>query len=398
MCIREPLFNSGTPFNYAPLLTAMLTKIKDLSGSKTICDIPFVAVVAASLAHRCRGLNISIEKLRSSVQTQILSTETILQHRAKICKDDNTIPEMLSRIKTVKKWATNCHDVVSFGHMMSWLKVQHVLCIRLFIHDSSLLQLFAYMCEGKRLRGEPLPTALEVLFDDQRISGFLFFDGRPKTLEDCNWGVQRWSDPNGMLKNLKLTQHIFSKRCKPTVAQRIFEGHRMTHKMVKQLNGQSLEDCLNCELNPPDPFRLEAILISAVCSVSKKDLTKEKAWFHLRTKVFQRPILETKLLSGFMEKYDQSGHQTDVTDTVNDSTIGGAIGKPHGSGKDETGCPAPGGSRDHLATQEDNPHAGGLYYAQEEASARRSLLEHAGTDEGWEYITEEDILEYCLSS
>ena len=308
MLSREPIFTSETPFNYAPLLTQMLTQVKNFFTSMTVFDVPFVAAVAASLACRCYGVSLSTEQLRSSVQTQILSTEIILQKHAKIYKDHGLIQEILLRIENVKKWATKCQDAISFGQMMSWLKIQYVLCVRLFIHDSSILQLFAYICERIRLNGKPLPAALEVLFDDQRVSGFLFLNERPKSLEECKRGVERWSDPKGMLDNLKLTQHIFSKRCKPTVAQQIFErGGGVTHAMVKQLNNKPLEDYLNWELEPPDPIRFEAILIRAAGNIIGKDLTKSKflseTWSFLRNKVLYQPEVEEQLLWQFMKEY-----------------------------------------------------------------------------------------------
>ena len=151
---------------YAPLLTQMLTRVKDPSGDKTIFDVPFVAVVAASLVCRVQGLSLSIEDLRSSVKTQILSTEPLLLRHVTIYKDVGTSQEILLHMEYVKEWASLCRDAVSFGQMMSWLKVQHIICIRYFTHDSSILQLFAYMCERIRLNGEPLPTALEVLLND----------------------------------------------------------------------------------------------------------------------------------------------------------------------------------------------------------------------------------------
>jgi hypothetical protein len=300
------------PFIYAPLLTHMLTKMNDFSAHATVSDVPLVAAVAASLACRCQGLSLSIKELRSSVKTQILSTETMLRHHRNVYKDSSHISEILSHMEYVKEWATLCRDAVSFGQMMSWLKVQRVLCIRLFIHDSCILQLFAYICERIRLNGECLPTALEVLLNDQRTSGFLFLDGRPKRLEDCKTGIERWSDPGKMLDNISLTQHIFSKRSKPTVAQQIIDGGgRMTKAMIYQLNSKPLEDYLSWELDPPDPIRLEAILLSAACSIAEKSSIKSKpkfkcdgaVWFFVRTKVLYRPEMEKLLLSRFMDKY-----------------------------------------------------------------------------------------------
>ncbi|KAI1685649.1 hypothetical protein KJE20_03614 [Pyrenophora tritici-repentis] len=266
MKVVPPIFLSGTPFSNAPLLTQMLVKVKELHHSMIISEVPFIAAVAASLAARCSNLGLSTENLCSPVHMQIISTDVILARHAETYKDTtNTIHDILRDMKSIKTWAATCHDAISFGQIMSWLRIRHVLCVRLFVHDSSLLQLFAYICERTRINGKPLHPVLEGLFNDRRITGFLFLDGRPKNLGDCVRGIERWSDPKGMLDNLELTQDIFGARYKPTVAQQIFEGRGgATHAIIEQLNGRSLEEYLDWELEPPDPMRLEAILISTI--------------------------------------------------------------------------------------------------------------------------------------
>lgn len=148
---------------------------------------------------------------------------------------------------------------------------------------------------------------MEDLFNDQRTSAFFFLNGRPKNLGDCEYGIKRWSDPQGMLDDLKLTQRIFNKRNKPTVAQQIFEGGgRMNKTMVEQLNGKLLEHHLDWELDSPDPLRLEAILISAASSITGNDLTisnSSEIWFFVRYKVLFQPKMEKLLLSEFMNEY-----------------------------------------------------------------------------------------------
>jgi hypothetical protein len=324
---------SETPRDYAPLLTQMLAEFKLESsagaGSRTVFNVPFIAVVAASLARRCAQSSLFIEELRSSVETQIILTEAALRKRismekqiistetswrkhAKKHKDDGKILDLLM---CIKKWATECRDAVSFGQIMSLLKVQYVRCMRLFIHDSSILQLFGYICERIRLNGESLPLTLEALLDDQRVSRFLFLDGRPKTLAECERGIERWSDPAGMLKNIQLTQDIFHSRSEPTLTQRILdEKGRVTHDMVRQLNGKPLEDYLSWEFAFPDPIRLEATVISAVSTVAGKIFTgsrsSEQAYLYLRNTVLYNRDLEEQLLSNFMKQYEVSVQDT----------------------------------------------------------------------------------------
>ena len=290
----------------APLLTQILTKVKSFPNPATIFDFPFMAIVAASLALRCDRLSSSLEGLRSAVTTQIESTGKILRQHARIYKNHT---EMLTRIESVRTWASNCCDAISFGQMMCWLKVQHVLCMRLHIHDSSVLQLFGYMCERVRLSGEPLPTALDNLFNDRRINRLLFLDKRPCTLDECERGIKRWSDPAGMLENLKLTQHIFRARCKPTLTERIFEGQgRVTHDMTKELKDESLENRLDWELALPDLFRLEGTVITAVGIVNERQtadsVSTAEAWSQLRHKLLYQPEMQRKLIAEVMKQYN----------------------------------------------------------------------------------------------
>jgi hypothetical protein len=110
-----------------------------------------------------------------------------------------------------------------------------------------------------------------------------------------------------------------------------------------------------------------------------------------------------------------------VTDAVqdssngpsNDSNEGTASGQQQGLEKDGTGCPALSGSRDSLAH---SAGLGGVLRPCDHSASRTAICqqnnvllagcprssrtgqEAAGQDEGWEYITEADLLEYCLSS
>ncbi|KAH8695859.1 hypothetical protein GQ44DRAFT_694804 [Phaeosphaeriaceae sp. PMI808] len=315
----RPMFDAKVSVDYAPLLTQMLLEVKELPQVTTVFNVPFAAIVAASLATRVDRQKLSTQELHKCVMMQIASTETILQKHMNIYKGNAIIQEISSLMKDAQKWATKCHDAISFGQIMTCVKIQHVLSIRLFIYDSSILQLFAYICERVRLSRGPLPKSLEVLFGDRRITGFLFLDNRPEKLEDCRRGVEKWSDPEAMLSNLKLTQHIFSKRCIPTLAQQIFDGKgRVTHNMVEQFKKthEQLEDCLNWELELPDLIRLEAIVASATSIITKKGLTTSQStpvsWFQLRHEVLYSSKLEEKLLSEVIKEWEISVSKTEV--------------------------------------------------------------------------------------
>jgi hypothetical protein len=127
------------------------------------------------------------------------------EEQIKIYPDHEGLKETVSLIEKMEEWATKCKDVVSFSEIMSWLKIRLDVVTRHFIFESAVLQLFAYVCERVRLGGEALPDTLEALLSDERASPLLFLDERPKKLRDCEEGIEKWSNPNTMLKNLSST-------------------------------------------------------------------------------------------------------------------------------------------------------------------------------------------------
>lgn len=297
------MIESGVPRSYAPVVTGMLLEgiNADREYGVSLSEVPFITVIAASFLDRSRKVGLNLVDLRTSVRTRIFATETLLQ---KLASFSSGFDESLSLIQDFKAWAELCCDAVSFGHMMSYLEVQLVLGIRLWFHESAALQLFAYMCECVRLRGRSLPAALERLFDDPRVSPFLWLDGRPKTVRECDRGIKCWSDPGVLWKGAgALTpyavSHIYKARNKPTLTQQILESKgRVTHQMVRQLKKRTLEEYLEWELGLPDPLHLEASLASAASSLAKGDLTSSvgEYWSYLRFTVLSNPKLEEQLL------------------------------------------------------------------------------------------------------
>ncbi|PVH91147.1 hypothetical protein DM02DRAFT_664303 [Periconia macrospinosa] len=181
----EPIFRSQTPVTYAPLVSRMLIEGMECALANTLLNTPLVSALAASVATRCLELGFPLDELRASVRKQIASTKTVLRRLPGAYENASIIRNVWLRMETVEVWAAACQDAVSFGQMTSWLQIQHILATRLFVYENSLLQLFAYPCERVRLNGTPLPSVLDELFNDRRLSPFLFLDSRPKTLDDC---------------------------------------------------------------------------------------------------------------------------------------------------------------------------------------------------------------------
>jgi hypothetical protein len=246
----------------------------------------FTASIAASFSQKCDNVTLSVdlEGLRTSVRTRITTTKEMYEEQVKIYPDHEGLREKLSLIEKMEGWATKCEDVVSFGGMMSWVEIHLVVVIRLFIFDSAVLQLFAYVCECVRLGGEALPDTLEALLSDERVSPLLFLYERPKNLRECEEGVEKWSDPDAMLKNLGRTQRRFRARCKPIIAEHIFvKKGRVTQEMVKRLKKQSLEQYLDSELSLFDPVHLQNTVISVAKTLTMEwAISISDAWVYLR--------------------------------------------------------------------------------------------------------------------
>lgn len=303
------MFQSNTTLDHAPLLIHMLLKAnyalrqyEDLQD--TVFNFPFVAVVASSLANRYNKLSPPIEAFRESVKTELDSLGEILRQHTGLF-DTSELNHILSKIECLKNWTGACSDALSFGQLTSWIKVQLVHCNQIFTHESTLLQLFTYICERVRLKGQPLPHVLEQIFDDLRVSPFLFVNGRPKTLKDCAEAVQKWVDPQGISRNPKVTKRIFEHRSKQTLTEMIWnQKGRVTQKVTERLNGKSLENYLDWELKPPDMIGLEITLINAarrVLEISNTTCTAD-IFNRLRFKIFEDSELEKKLVEAFVKE------------------------------------------------------------------------------------------------
>jgi hypothetical protein len=267
----------------------------------------FTTSIAASFSQKCDDVTliVDLEGLRTSVRTRITTTKDMYEEQVKIYPNHEGLKETLLLIEKMEEWATKCKDVVSFGEMMSWIEIHLVIVIRLFIFDSAVLQLFAYVCERVRLGGEALPDTLDALLSDERIGPLLFLDERPKNLRDCEEGIEKWSDPDAMLKNLGRTQRRFRARCKPIIAEQIFDKKgRVTQEMVKRLKKQSFEQYLDSELNLFDPVHLQNTVISVVKSLTMDwAISITDVWVYLRYIVLNNSGRETELLEEFKNQW-----------------------------------------------------------------------------------------------
>jgi hypothetical protein len=300
---------SGTPLANAPLLVKILITTRNVRSFE-LFTVPFVAIVAASLYKRCADMNLPITAFRTSVQTQLISVQNTMQKYSNMFAEE-PLNEFLVLLTRLQAWASECSDAVGLGHILSLVQVQIVLCNQIFIHESSLLQCFAYICERLRFNHTVLPDVLETLFEDKRICPFLFLHGRPQALDDCRKGTERWCDPEGMLGNLKVTTRIFFGRGTPLLTEKIIANDgRVTRAMEKRLDNKTLDEYLTWELHQHNPFDWEVIVIAAVRKMidtdSDKDIPISKIWLYLRYKVFEVPALETQVLSNFIEAYDRS--------------------------------------------------------------------------------------------
>lgn len=54
----------------------------------------------------------------------------------------------------------------------------------------------------------------------RRVLPFLFMDGRPETLSDCDTGIKMWCDPNSVRP---VTPRVYKARDRPLLAQQIIQ-------------------------------------------------------------------------------------------------------------------------------------------------------------------------------
>ncbi|KAI4179489.1 MAG: hypothetical protein LQ346_007180 [Caloplaca aetnensis] len=265
------------------------------------------AAIAASFLNRCNGLDLDLGQFRTTVETRILETEKMLRKLiSRFSSSSGNFDEGLSLTPKFKLWAQSCNDAVSFGQMMCWLDVQLVIATRYLIHESAGFQLFAYICECARIRGRKMTATLEALFNDPRVTPFLFMDGRPRTLDDCYWGIEKWSDPSSVSS---LTPYIYNARNKPILTKEITENKgALTHVMVSQLGTKTLEQYLQWELDIDGSIRLEELATVAVSVMGERSTDHADQWYYLRSRVLKSTKLEEKLINVF-EQEEERRHQ-----------------------------------------------------------------------------------------
>lgn len=188
---------------------------------------------------------------------------------------------------------------------MSFSDVQLVLAGRHFIHEHATIQVFAYICERVRLRGGLLAPAFNALLDNPVIGPFLWLKGRPRTLNACDEGIERWCDPIPGRAD-KVIKRIYEARSTPLVTQELWENRDcVTNDMIQRLKGATLEEHLERELDLPNLVHLEISLISAIRFFAGKHTTASiaKSWHYLRSRVYGKPMLEEELLKEFMARW-----------------------------------------------------------------------------------------------
>lgn len=312
---------SGLEKSYMPYVTNMLSQGVDAIQKNKVC-VTFSAAIAVSFVRRCNELQLDLEKLRISAIKRIFDTNNLIQELIRrFGTSSGNFMEALTLIPMFENWASRCDDVVSFGEMTSWLEVQLVLGMRYYIHESAGFQLFAYICErvriaGREIGGRELPATLEVLFNDPRVHPFLFMDGRPKTLPDCDKGTKGWCDPKSVRP---VTPKLYRARNRPLLTQQIIlnEG-AVPNAMVSQLGKATLEQYLERELAFTDMnvVRLDEIAIAATSDIVGAPVNGINHWYYLHRKVLDRPEEEEDLLKAFEKKEKEKGFPSDLAGIV----------------------------------------------------------------------------------
>lgn len=295
--------------DYAPVVMNLLVSrtpkdVGDVFQCIQDSEAPFGTAIAVTLFHRCEEAGFDLDKLRTFVKTQLLEAETLLQKLRILYLGQCDGPcEMLALLKKFNKWADECVEAISLGHILSFTEARLVNTTREFIHENGALQLFAYICEHVRFgRKERLPEALEALFEDRTVGPFLWLYGRPKTLEECNRSIEKWSLS---ANNTKLTQRIFINRARPTLTEEIFRNEgAVTAHMAKRLGKETLEQYLERELKIPNLMRYEDTLASAASTLSEQKYTVVGECFdYLLSKVLGHPKLEKQIFDEFISRW-----------------------------------------------------------------------------------------------
>ena len=271
----------------------------------------------ATIFNRCDDLHLDLNDFRKSVEARIADCEALAQYVQSHPTERAfaNLSDLLSMIPALRQWAEACQIALGFGVMMNWLEIDIVKLRRIFTYENSGLQCFAYICEIDRIKEKPtskdedLRIELDKLFDDPRVTPFLFLSGRPKTITDCSRGVENWADPSSVRET---TAHSLQVRDKPTVSQQISWGNGFVERNTSgQYNGRTLEQHLEWELGFTDPVHFERCLIEAASSVvlikNRLSLNTTTLYYYLKSQVLWNPKKQKQLLAAFIDRWSTNG-------------------------------------------------------------------------------------------
>lgn len=133
-----------------------------------------------------------------AILPRLIADRSVTDEEAKIFR--NTTAEMTA-------WARACTEPLSLGAIHIFARVHwHHWYVRIIASNSSLLQVFLYLCEKRRLEAPETECAaggggdednygkrlLGALMEDPRVAPFMLRGGRPKTVVECIQALQKW--------------------------------------------------------------------------------------------------------------------------------------------------------------------------------------------------------------
>ncbi|KAH9225569.1 hypothetical protein K456DRAFT_59399 [Colletotrichum gloeosporioides 23] len=240
-------FASGLPSIYLPVAIDQL--ITSQKTPKSLCCLVWKNIIYASFN---AATETEVNRLRGFVKQELKETLDLCQRHRSIRGQDPNFDETASSFRA---WA-QLADILSIGKIAEFAEGHSVIVYRMVLELPSIT-MFAYLCEYVRIEkyeklNRRLPELLESWFNDQRLSKLLWWNGRPRNLQDWETAVKSWVLATAKGVAITVRRHelpLFQRICEDNYSCSSIPHRELSEVLEEELNTPNTDSIRTCVLD-----------------------------------------------------------------------------------------------------------------------------------------------------